>query len=375
MKKTFLGGLSPQQFLRRHWQKQPLLIKNAFPGFKDLLTREQLFELACRDDVQARQVMQKRNTWEVFHGPFAAKDFRKLPKCNWTLLVQGVNHFLPQAQRLLLQFNFIPYARLDDLMVSYAPPGGGVGPHFDSYDVFLLQGGGRRLWQISAQKDLQLIENAPLKILKKFNAEQEWLVEAGDMLYLPPQYAHNGAALDDCMTYSIGFRAPSAQELAVQFLLYLQDHLHFDGMYCDPGLRPQLRPAQISEAMLRKAAYLLKQIKWSGREVELFFGQYLTEPKPHVIFEPPKRPLAFGDFVRHITSRGAHLDLKSRMLVHRNRVFMNGETYEFKGNGFRSLAALADARELATRAVLDGKVRNLLYQWYAAGYIKIGCTP
>ena len=157
MKKTFPGHLTQQQFLQRHWQKKPLLIRNAFPAFRDLLERDQLFDLACRDDLQSRLIVQKRGAWKVFHGPFTARDFRGLPASKWSLLVQGINHILPQAQRLLLLFNFIPYARLDDLMISYAPPGGGVGAHFDSYDVFLLQGSGRRLWQISTQKDLQLM--------------------------------------------------------------------------------------------------------------------------------------------------------------------------------------------------------------------------
>lgn len=375
MKKNFLGGLTPRQFLRGHWQKQPLLIRNAFPRFKDLLTRAQLFELAGRDDAQARLVIQKRNGWEVVHGPLAAKNAGKLPGRNWTLLVQGINHFLPQAQRLMLQFNFVPYARLDDVMASYAPPGGGVGPHFDSYDVFLLQGSGRRRWQISAQKDLRLLPDAPLKILKNFKFEQEWVLETGDMLYLPPQCAHHGVALDECMTYSIGFRSPSTQELATRFLAYLEEHLDLDGFYRDPDLAPQPRPAQINEAMLHQAARMLKEINWNTQDIGRFLGQYLTEPKPHVVFSPPRQPLALRDFMRQIKSRGVHLDLKSQMLVYRNMFFMNGENCELVGRGRRVIAALADQRELAPRTVLDGAAQDLLYQWYGAGYIKIGRIP
>jgi 50S ribosomal protein L16 3-hydroxylase len=375
VKKSFLGRLTPQQFLRRHWQKKPLLIRNAFPAFRDLLKHEQLFDMACRDDMQSRLILQKRGAWEVFHGPFAARDFRGLPTSKWTLLVQGVNHFLPQAQRLLLQFDFVPYARLDDLMISYAPPGGGVGAHFDSYDVFLLQGSGRRLWQISAQKDLRLVQGAPLKILENFRPEQEWVLGQGDMLYLPPHCAHNGVALDGCMTYSIGFRAPSAQELATQFLIFLQDHLDIPGMYRDPGLAPPRHAAQISEAMLRQATQMLSRICWSDRDVVIFLGRFLTEPKPYVLFEPPARPLSGKSFLRKCAVQGVHLDLKSQMLFYRSVIFMNGEDYRPGTRAFSFLSRLADRREFKPHTALDHETQQLLYRWYQAGYIKIGCMP
>ena len=272
MKTTLLGGLSPKNFLRDYWQKKPLLVRGALSGFQGLLTRSDLVELACRDDVQSRLVMQQNAEWQVRHGPFVPANFSRLSKKTWTLLVQDVNHFLPAAHDLLLRFNFIPHARLDDLMVSYAPKGGGVGPHFDSYDVFLLQGMGRRLWQISAQQDNSLVADAPLKILRNFYPEQEWVLEPGDMLYLPPGYAHNGVAQDDCMTYSIGFRAPSYQELATQFLVYLQDHITIDGMYRDPDLALQPHPAHISSAMLRQASGALGKIRWNNADIERFIG-------------------------------------------------------------------------------------------------------
>lgn len=373
MKISYLGGLTPQQFLQRHWQKKPLLVRNAFPAFRDLLKREQLFDLACRDDVQSRLVLQKRGAWEVSHGPFTSRDFRGRPNSKWTLLVQGVNHVLPQAQRLLLQFSFIPYARLDDLMISYAPPGGGVGAHFDSYDVFLLQGSGRRLWQISKQKDLRLVAGVPLKILKNFKPEQEWVLGMGDMLYLPPYCAHNGVALDGCMTCSIGFRAPSAQELAAQFLIYLQDHLDIRGVYRDPGLTLQQHPAQISDAMLRQATQMLGHIHWGKQDVELFLGRFLSEPKPHVIFQRPSRPLSGKNFYRKCNAQGLYLDLKSQMLFYHDVIFMNGEAFRPGRRAFASLSQLADGRELKPHTDFDQETRVLLYQWYQAGYIKMGC--
>ena len=195
MRTKLLGGISPRNFLRDYWQKKPLLVRGALPGFQGLLTCNDLIDLACRDDAQSRLITQKNGKWQLRHGPFTPRSFfASADKKQWTLLVQDVNHFLPAARELLLKFNFIPHSRLDDLMVSYAPDGGGVGPHFDSYDVFLLQGMGRRYWQISAQRDKSLVVDAPIKILREFRPEQEWVLEPGDMLYLPPGYAHNGVA-------------------------------------------------------------------------------------------------------------------------------------------------------------------------------------
>jgi len=240
-KLTLLGGLTVNEFLRDYWQKKPLLIRQAVPGFKGLLNPQQLIELACQNDVQARLVTHQRNNWALRNEPFEAGDFEGLSKKGkWSVLVQGVNHFLPKGTELVKQFNFIPHARLDDLMVSYAPKGGGVGHHFDAYDVFLLQGYGHRRWQISTQDDRELIPDAPLRILQRFNVEQEWVLAPGDMLYLPPQCGHNGIAEDDCMTYSIGFRTPWYQELAEQFLVYLQDRIEIDGTYADPDLKTQM---------------------------------------------------------------------------------------------------------------------------------------
>jgi len=372
---SFLGGLTPRKFLQRHWQKRPLVIRDALPAFRDMLEREQLFDLACSDDVQSRLVLQMRGMWNVIHGPFKKRYLRGLGDGQWSLLVQGVNHVLPEAQRLLLHFDFIPYARMDDVMISLAPPRGGVGAHFDSYDVFLLQGSGRRLWQISTQKDLRLIEGAPLRILKNFMPEQEWVLGPGDLLYLPPHCAHNGVALDDCMTYSIGFRAPSAQELGVQFLAFVEDHLNLKAVYRDPWLTPQQHPAQISDAMLGQTIQMLRHLRWGKRDVERFLGQFLSEPKPHVIFRAPSRPLSWQRFSRKCKTQGVHLDLKSRMLFRRDMMFINGEAHQPKRRTIVSLSRLADWRELKPGTALDHETQHLLYQWYQAGYIKIGCMP
>src|SRR5690606_39783213 len=190
--------------------------------------------MAAREDVESRLITHFSAKWHLEKGPFP-----KLPsprKTDWTLLIQGVNLHDDAADALLQQFRFIPDARLDDLMISYATPNGGVGPHFDSYDVFLLQAHGRRRWRIGSQKDLSLVEDLPLKILKHFKPEQEFVLEPGDMLYLPPHYAHDGIAADECMTYSIGFRAPSYQELGEAFLHFMMDSIDLKGRYADPDL-------------------------------------------------------------------------------------------------------------------------------------------
>lgn len=367
---SFLGGLSAEAFLHDHWQKKPLLVRNAFPHFGGLLGPRELLALACDPDAQSRLVTQRGGRWRLRHGPFAPEDFPPARGTKWTVLVQGVNHFLPEGADLLQHFSFVPHARLDDLMVSYAPKGGGVGPHFDAYDVFLLQGPGRRRWEISAQADRTLIEDAPLRILKDFRPEQEWVLEAGDMLYLPPRCAHNGIAEDDdCMTYSIGFRTPSWQELAEQFLVYLQDRLCVDGMYADPDLRPQAHPSEIGADMLRQVERAIGQIRWERRDIAGFLGCYLSEPKPHVFFEPPGTPLGAAHFSRAVHTRGAVLDLKTQMLCHDGTVFINGAAHAVSHAVYRCLRSLADARRLEAAAEVPPEAAELLYEWYLDGYI------
>lgn len=371
MNKKFLAGLTPREFLRRHWQKKPLLARRALPQYGAMLTRDRLFALAARDDVQSRLVTRAGNRWTVAHGPFARRRLERLPASGWTLLVQGVNHVLPAAESLLLEFAFIPYARLDDVMVSYAPPGGGVGPHFDSYDVFLLQVAGRRRWRVSSQRDLALIENAPLKLLRRFRSRREWVLEPGDMLYLPPKAAHDGIAVDHCLTASIGFRAPSAQELGARFLEFLQDELALKGIYRDPELEAPRRPARIEGDMLRKVVRMLDGIDWRASDVLAFLGRYLTEPKAHVFFTPPGRPLTIAAFARRARELGVRLDARTQMLFRGRQIFMNGEQCD-AGDAAPLLTTLADRRKLVPPVRLDARTSARLYQWYRAGYIDLG---
>ncbi|MDX8399398.1 MAG: cupin domain-containing protein [Gallionellaceae bacterium] len=369
-KLSLLGGLSVEEFLRDYWQKKPLLIRQAVPGFKGLLSPQQLIEMSCLEDAQARLVKHSRGAWQLAHGPFDPDEMAKL-RGKWTVLVQGVNHELPEATELLKQFNFIPHARLDDLMVSFAPKGGSVGQHFDAYDVFLLQGSGHRRWQISTQADRSLIEGAPLRILKEFHVEQEWVLEAGDMLYLPPHCGHNGVAEDDCMTYSIGFRTPSKQELSEQFLVYLQDRICVDGMYADPDLKTQKHPSEISSDMLQQVSQAIREVQWDDDDVANFLGSYLSDPKSHVFFDSPDNTLSESRFTKAITTRNIALDLKTQMLCHGNTVFINGDAYQLDKSSYRTLRQLADTRILLAGSEVTKEATTLLYEFYLDGYLQL----
>jgi 50S ribosomal protein L16 3-hydroxylase len=368
VKPTFLGGLGAKQFLRDYWQKRPLLIDNAFANFAEPFRARDILQLACRDDAESRLVRHENRRWLLEHGPFSAARFKRLPAKNWTLLVQDTQHFSAAAKALLQQFSFIPHARVDDLMVSLAKPGGGVGPHVDSYDVFLLQGAGRRRWRISAARDLALVPDAPLKILARFKPEQEWVLETGDMLYLPPGYAHHGVALDDCITYSIGFRAPSTHELGTAFLDFLRDEIQLQGQFGDPDLRPQKHPGEIPLAMRRDLMRTLKGVRWDDLLVERFIGCYLSEPKPSVFFAAPADPLARREFQGRCRARGVSLDARTRLLFSGRRFFINGAAAAVPE------AALTLFTELADRQRLNGfattaRAFALLYDWYLHGYL------
>ncbi|HVE51558.1 MAG TPA: cupin domain-containing protein [Casimicrobiaceae bacterium] len=368
-----LGGLTPRAFLRAHWQKEARLVRQALPECTHELDRRNLVALAARDDVESRIVVRQGARWSVAHGPFRSRDIAALGNSGWTLLVQGVDLHSSTAARLLRRFAFIPYARLDDLMVSYAVTGGGVGPHVDSYDVFLLQGLGRRRWRYGRQRDLALREGLPLKILRRFKPEHDVVLESGDMLYLPPQFAHDGIALDECTTYSIGFREGSAQELANAFLDFLRDRLVLDGRYADPRLAPTRAPARIDASMQRSISAMLEEVHWSRELVREFIGVELTEPKSNVVFDPPRRVLSGAAFRIRIAKRGIALDLRTRMLYDERRVYVNGEAYTFESLNARALRALANDRALSARlcASLDARTIDILHDWYRNGFLAV----
>jgi len=366
-----LGGYSTDEFLARFWHRRPLLIRNAIPGFEPVVPKGELFALAGRDDVESRRVARTGRQWTLEHGPFSAAALRRGGADPWTILVQGVNLHHAGADALLKRFAFIPAVRLDDLMISWASDGAGVGPHCDSYDVFLLQAAGRRRWRISTQRDRELLPDAPLKILRNFTPEHEWVLEPGDMLYLPPGCAHDGVAEGECMTYSIGFRAPSAAELTRGYLEHLADTIVRSGMYADPGLKPARAAAAIPEDYLDRALGLIGKLQPTRAGVAAFLGCYLSEPKPDVFFEPPPRPMARAAFARAARKQGLRLDGKTRMLHHGAKLFINGEPAAL-GAAPGVLKRLADKRELPPGTAAGEAASGLLYAWYVDGWLHIG---
>lgn len=367
--RTLLGGLTPARFLRRYWQKRALLVRQALPDFRGVLPQPELFALAGRDDVESRVVLRERRRWSVLQGPFRRSDLKRLPRRGWTLLVHGVNLHVAPADQLLRRFAFIPYSRLDDLMVSYAAPGGGVGPHFDSYDVFLLQGEGRRRWRIGRQRDLALEPGAPLKILARFRPAVTATLGPGDMLYLPPNQAHDGVALDACTSYSIGFRAPSAQELGTAFLDWLRDRLALDGRYTDRDLGVSGEPARIGRKMLVRYIAMLSAIRWDEAAIARFIGCYLTEPKPEVSFDSPARRWRLPRFATLAARRGVRLDPRTQMLYDHGNVYVNGAALEWPAKGAAALKRLADKRRLAGPDLHGAALMRLVHAWYCDGFL------
>jgi len=360
-----LGGLSPRQFMTRHWQKKPLLVRAALPGFQPLLGRSELFALASNDEVESRLVAQPgKKGWEFRKGPFARRALPALSRPGWTLLVQGVDLHDPRAHELLRQFRFVPEARLDDLMISYATDGGGVGPHFDSYDVFLLQAQGRRRWRIGRQKDLTLRDDLPLKVLANFEPEEEYLLEPGDMLYLPPRYAHDGVAEGECQTYSIGFRSPGRGELARELLQRLSEDAADtagEALYRDPAQEAVETPGAVPPQLQHFARDAMQAALKDPLALDRVLGEYLTEPKASVWFEGGQACAALREIA---------LDRRSRMMYDARHVFINGESYRASGRDAVLMRTLADRRRLgsAELARASAAAQGLLQSWCEAGW-------
>ncbi len=362
-----LGGLTPAQFMRRHWQKKPLLVRQAWPDVQPPLPRPALFALAAQEGVESRLVVQDpqaRTPWTMRRGPLPRRALPPLTQPRWSLLVQGLDLHVPAAHEMLSRFRFLPDARMDDLMVSYATDGGGVGPHLDSYDVFLIQVEGRRRWRVGRVKDDSLVPGLPVRLLQNFEPEDEWLLEPGDMLYLPPRWGHDGVAQGPCMTCSVGFRVPSAASLAGELLARLADTGEAlpDRLYRDPGQPATVHPAHIPQALRDFAVTALEQRLKRSADVALALGEILTEPKPTVWFEPG------GEWV---PGRGVVLDRRTRMMYDERHVFINGESFDAAGADARAMARLADARcmDAAQVARLSEAARNLLREWVDDGWL------
>jgi 50S ribosomal protein L16 3-hydroxylase len=381
---ALFGGISPNLFMERYWHKKPLLVRGAIPAFSlaaqnqegldSPITASELIQLATQDGVESRLI--KANPWSFDAGPFTKKSIPVLSKPNWTLLIQGMEAHHPATAKILSWFRFIPDARLDDLMISIAGIGGGVGPHFDSYDVFLIQMSGRRRWQISQQKDLSLSPNLPLKILQHFKPEHDWVLEPGDMLYLPPHIAHDGVALDaGCQTWSVGFRSPSFKELLQEGLWRLAESLEdipeLERKFADPLQKATLNAEQLPEELIKQITTKLRELKLG--QVDRFLPgitAYLSEPKQQAFFEGPVNPLNASRFSKQLGSMRLLPNPQTRILSLGKEVFCNGENMS---QGQPKDIAQAWRTLSAKKALLDRKLQastqSSLYEAYLAGWL------
>ncbi|WP_280553254.1 cupin domain-containing protein [Halomonas sp. 25-S5] len=299
-----LGGLTAAEFLRDVWQQKPLLIRGAFPDFACPLDPDELAGLACEEGVEARLVEEHGadGAWQVRHGPFDEVTFATLPERDWTLLVQAVDHYVPEVAELLEAFDFLPRWRLDDIMISYAPPGGSVGPHVDQYDVFLLQGSGQRRWQLGGKvgDDAPILDGIDLRILERFEVApgDDWILEPGDMLYLPPAWAHHGVSqTDDCLTFSVGFRAPSADEAITSFADYRGEQLPASRRYADAGMTPPKDPAELDDDAVARMRHLILETLDDPAQLAQWFGRVMTQPKYVDQLVPTETPTEVEDLV------------------------------------------------------------------------------
>ncbi len=363
--------------MRRHWQKKPLLVRQAWPGVVPPLARQALFELAGSDDVESRLVEHGAAGWKVRHGPLPRRALPPASRPGWTLLVQGLDLHVPAAHAMLSRFAFVPQARLDDLMLSWASDGGGVGPHLDSYDVFLIQVQGRRRWRVGPCLDpagAAWQPGLPLKILRDFQPLHDWVLEPGDMLYVPPGWGHDGVAVGgDCMTCSAGFRAPAAGALAAELLQRLADAQDDDDeagkpvppmkrLYRDPGQAATATPGEVPAALQAFAQRAVARLLAEPHALERALGEVLTEPKPRVWF---------GAAASAGSGQGVVLAAATRMAYDAHHVFINGESFRAGGRDARLMHQLADTRQLAARDCgrLSPDAQGLLQDWLDSGWL------
>jgi 50S ribosomal protein L16 3-hydroxylase len=387
---ALLGGLSPAAFMRRHWQRKPLLVRQAWPGVQPPLTRAALFALAGQDEVESRLVQRLDapgspgpGRWQVRHGPLPRRALPPLSRPGWTLLVQGLDLHVAAAHAMLAPFAFIPAARLDDLMVSWASDGGGVGPHLDSYDVFLLQVQGRRRWRVAPVQraaDTAWLPDAPLKILQRFEPTADWVLEPGDMLYLPPGWGHDGTAVGECMTCSIGFRSPAARPLAAELLQRVADASEDAeppaadaALYRDPGQPATARPGAVPPTLQQFAARAVQRLLAEPQALERALGEVMTEPKPRVWFEAAADHAAVAGAGQAIgLLQGVVLHPATRMLYDARHVYLNGESFRAGGRDARAMQRLADTRHLAAADCrrLSAEAQALLADWLVCGWLR-----
>ena len=332
MNKTHpLGKISTEKFLQKYWNKKTLVIRQGFENFESLIEPDELAGLACEENIESRIVIEKdgKHPWQPIYGPMDEKIFKKLPQTHWTLLVNDVEKHVPQLASIVDAFRFIPEWRLDDLMISYAPEGGSVGPHLDQYDVFILQAKGHRRWQISTQAvdESNQVTGTPLRIQKDFIAEEEWILAPGDIIYIPPGVSHYGVALDDCMSYSIGFRAATHSDMVNDFAAFITQNLDNTRVYRDKNLATQAQSNEITEDALQRVRTLFAEyLNPDHPELARWFGRYMSDNKADITLETQKistkQLSAITTLYRHPASRFAFTKHKKQALL-----FVDGEDY------------------------------------------------
>ena len=370
------ANFSVDQFLSEYWQRKPLLIKGALPNFEDPLTPEELAGLACEDGVESRIVFTRGANYRMQQSPFQESDFTSLPRKNWTLLVQAVDQYLPEVKALLQCVNFVPSWRVDDVMISYAAPGGGVGPHFDYYDVFLVQGRGHRTWRVGQEcsSDDTLRTASGLKLLKEFHQTAEYTLEPGDVLYVPPGIAHWGVSQDASICYSLGFRAPAVADMLLGFTDFLAAALPPDLRYTDPQPLSGEEGGEISTAALQQVRRLLEASLQDDTALARWFGELQTTPRYPELISPPRRvkPINAENWVcLNSASRLAwHETQDSKQLL----CFIDGESVELRSSAQlkKLLQALAQSKPFAAAPFLRvAATRQLLERLLAEGQLDI----
>jgi 50S ribosomal protein L16 3-hydroxylase len=375
-----LNNFDVEVFLRDYWQQKPLLMRGAFADWSNPLEPDELAGLACEPEVESRLIIGAQGSWAVEHGPLAEARFEALGQEPSTLLVQAVDHHVPEVAALLAPFRFIPNWRIDDVMVSYATDGGGVGPHFDQYDVFLIQGHGQRRWRVGQLCDdtSALLPHDELRLLADFQATDEWLLQPGDILYVPPRIAHDGVAVgDDCMTYSIGFRAPSRHELITSFADELVAEMEDDDRYVDPCLAAQGNPGEISAAALAALHQMVTEKLADRNAFARWFGEYTSAPKYPEVDWKPEEPAEAHELQSWVTN-GEPLTRNpaSRFSFVRQEggavlLFVDGECFETADDAAAFAEALCAQDEMLINPDLiqSDTTMALLVQLYNQGSI------
>ncbi len=344
--------ISPEKFLSEYWQKKPLLIKHAWPDFQDPISPEELAGLACEEDVESRLVFNEKDSWRLENGPFSEQHFTALSNEKWTLLVQAVEQWFPSVKDLLTGINFVPDWRLDDVMVSYATENAGIGAHFDYYDVIIIQGLGQRHWQLGQHCDESSIlrTDSDLKILQEFTASQEFTLESGDALYIPPGIAHQGNSFNNSLSYSIGFRVPSYAEIISQYAANICAEMTEDQRYSDPDLKLQSLTTEISAESVQHIKSLLNDALQNEQKIERWFGCHMTQRKYPELSYLPETEITLENFIDAL-SKGMTLEKHpaARIAFHRNDeafcIFADGQEFlinEKNDNADTLLAELGD---------------------------------